>query len=119
LAASQISKFCRKRRYTYAEQSQIKSRKLGNRLEYRRSSLDRLKDQHDRPAHRSRADGVKSHRSQRRHQAMNFNGCSSQLRQRRPALATARDVPTQSRRSAGLDRCHHAQLATIEVAGIG
>jgi len=36
-----------------------------------------------------------------------------------PALATARDVRTQSRRSAGLDRCHHAQLATIEVAGIG
>jgi hypothetical protein len=35
------------------------------------------------------------------------------------ALATARDVPTQCSRSAGLDRCHHAQLATIEVAGIG
>ncbi|MDE3135877.1 MAG: helix-turn-helix domain-containing protein [Acidobacteriota bacterium] len=38
--------------YRYAEQQRIESRKLGNRLEYRRSSLDRFKDQHVRPARR-------------------------------------------------------------------
>jgi excisionase family DNA binding protein len=39
--------------YRYAEHGEIESRKLGNRLEYRRSSLDRFKDQHVRPARRS------------------------------------------------------------------
>lgn len=39
--------------YRYAEQGHIESRKLGNRLEYRRSSLDKFKDQHVRPARRS------------------------------------------------------------------
>jgi excisionase family DNA binding protein len=38
--------------YRYAEQGHIESRKLGNRLEYRRSSLDKFKDQHVRPARR-------------------------------------------------------------------
>jgi excisionase family DNA binding protein len=32
--------------YRYAEQERIESRKLGNRLEYRSSSLDEFKDQH-------------------------------------------------------------------------
>ena len=36
-----------------------------------------------------------------------------------PALATALDMPAQSRRSAGLDRCHDAQLAAIKMTGIG
>jgi excisionase family DNA binding protein len=45
--------------YRYAEQQRIESRKLGNRLEYRRSSLDRFKDQHVRPARRPpRARGI-------------------------------------------------------------
>src|SRR5208282_3702872 len=35
------------------------------------------------------------------------------------ALATAMDMATQSSRSASLDRCHDAKLATIEMAGIG
>jgi excisionase family DNA binding protein len=39
--------------YRYAEQERIESSKFGNRLEYRRSSLDRFKDQHVRPARRS------------------------------------------------------------------
>lgn len=39
--------------YRYAEQRQIESRKLGNRLEYRRPSLDKFKDQHIRPTRRS------------------------------------------------------------------
>lgn len=36
--------------YRYAEQERIETRKLGNRLEYRRSSLGRFKNQHVRPA---------------------------------------------------------------------
>ena len=36
-----------------------------------------------------------------------------------PALATALDMPAQSSRSAGLDCCHDAQLAAIEMTGIG
>lgn len=39
--------------YRYAEQERIESSKFGNRLEYRRSSLDRFKDQHVRPARRA------------------------------------------------------------------
>lgn len=38
--------------YRYAEQERIEFSKFGNRLEYRRSSLDRFKDQHVRPARR-------------------------------------------------------------------
>jgi hypothetical protein len=37
----------------------------------------------------------------------------------KPAVATAMNMPTQSSRSARLDRCHNAKLATIEMAGIG
>ena len=45
--------------YHYAEQERIESRKLANRLQYRRSSLDKFKDQHVRPARRSlRARGI-------------------------------------------------------------
>jgi excisionase family DNA binding protein len=45
--------------YRYAEQEKIESRKLGNRLEYRRSVLDQFKDQSIRPARRSaRAQGI-------------------------------------------------------------
>jgi excisionase family DNA binding protein len=36
--------------YRYAEQGRIESRKLGNRLEYRRSTLDNFKNQNIRPA---------------------------------------------------------------------
>ena len=39
--------------YRYAEQERIECRKLGNRLEYRRTSLDKFKEQHVRPARRS------------------------------------------------------------------
>lgn len=39
--------------YRYAEQERIECRKIGNRLEYRRSSLDRFKEQHIRPARRA------------------------------------------------------------------
>ena len=38
--------------YRYAEQGHIESRKLGNRLEYRRSGLDEFKNQKIRPARR-------------------------------------------------------------------
>jgi hypothetical protein len=37
----------------------------------------------------------------------------------KPALLAAPNVASQRRRAAGLDRPHHATLATIEVAGIG
>jgi excisionase family DNA binding protein len=37
--------------YRYAEHGHIESRKLGNRLEYRRSALDQFKDEKVRPAH--------------------------------------------------------------------
>jgi excisionase family DNA binding protein len=40
--------------YRYAEQGKIESRKIGNRLEYRRSALDQFKEQHVRPARRPR-----------------------------------------------------------------
>jgi excisionase family DNA binding protein len=40
--------------YRYAEQERIEFRKIGNRLEYRRSTLDQFKDQHVRPARRPR-----------------------------------------------------------------
>ncbi len=43
--------------YRYAEQQRIESCKLGGRLEYRRSSLDKFKDQHIRPARRSHRGG--------------------------------------------------------------
>jgi hypothetical protein len=36
-----------------------------------------------------------------------------------PALLAAPNVASERRRTAGLDRRHHATLATIEVAGIG
>src|SRR5262249_49133223 len=36
-----------------------------------------------------------------------------------PAVPAARTVSPQPRHTARLDRCHHATLATIEVAGIG
>jgi len=39
--------------YRYAEHGHIESRKLGNRLEYRRSALDQFKDEKVRPAHRT------------------------------------------------------------------
>jgi excisionase family DNA binding protein len=39
--------------YRYAEHGEIESKKLGNRLEYRRSALDQFKNQKIRPARRS------------------------------------------------------------------
>lgn len=39
--------------YRYVEQERIEFRKIGHRLEYRRSTLDQFKDQHVRPARRS------------------------------------------------------------------
>jgi excisionase family DNA binding protein len=44
--------------YRYAEQERIEYRKLANRLEYRRSSLDRFKENQIRPARRSRSRGI-------------------------------------------------------------
>lgn len=45
--------------YRYAEQERIESSKFGNRLEYRRSSLDRFRDLHVRPArHPPRGRGI-------------------------------------------------------------
>ena len=44
--------------YRYAEQERIEFRKIGNRLEYRRSALDRFKEQHVRPALRPRRQEV-------------------------------------------------------------
>jgi excisionase family DNA binding protein len=44
--------------YRYAEQERIECRKIGNRLEYRRASLDRFKEQQIRPARRPRASGI-------------------------------------------------------------
>ena len=44
--------------YRYAEQERIEFRKIGNRLEYRRSSLDQFKEQHVRPARRTRRQEV-------------------------------------------------------------
>jgi excisionase family DNA binding protein len=44
--------------YRYAEQERIEFRKLANRLEYRRSSLDRFKENQIRPARRSRSRGI-------------------------------------------------------------
>lgn len=44
--------------YRYVEQEKIEFRKIGNRLEYRRSSLDQFKDQHVRPARRPRRQEV-------------------------------------------------------------
>jgi excisionase family DNA binding protein len=38
--------------YRYVEQEKIEFRKIGNRLEYRRSTLDQFKDQHVQPARR-------------------------------------------------------------------
>lgn len=43
--------------YKYASQQTIECRKLGGRLQYRRSSLDRFKDRHIRPATPSLAPG--------------------------------------------------------------
>jgi excisionase family DNA binding protein len=39
--------------YRYVEQERIEFRKIGHRLEYRRSTLDQFKEQHVRPARRS------------------------------------------------------------------
>ena len=39
--------------YRYIEQERIEFRKIGHRLEYRRSTLDQFKEQHVRPARRS------------------------------------------------------------------
>ena len=44
--------------YRYACQKRIEARKLGGRLEYRRSTLDKFKNQQIRPAQRSRARGI-------------------------------------------------------------
>jgi excisionase family DNA binding protein len=44
--------------YRYAEQERIECRKIGNRLEYRRASLDRFKESLIRPARRPRARGI-------------------------------------------------------------
>jgi excisionase family DNA binding protein len=44
--------------YRYAEQERIEYRKLGNRLEYRRSSLDRFKENQIRPPRRARSRGI-------------------------------------------------------------
>lgn len=44
--------------YRYVQQERIEFRKIGNRLEYRRSTLDRFKEQHIRPARRSRRQEV-------------------------------------------------------------
>ena len=44
--------------YRYAEQERIECRKIGNRLEYRRASLDRFKEQQIRPARRPRTRGI-------------------------------------------------------------
>jgi excisionase family DNA binding protein len=44
--------------YRYAEQERIECRKLGNRLEYRRSSLDRFKENQIRPARPLRSRGI-------------------------------------------------------------
>ena len=44
--------------YRYVEQEKIEFRKIGNRLEYRRSTLDQFKDQHVRPARRLRRQEV-------------------------------------------------------------
>jgi excisionase family DNA binding protein len=44
--------------YRYACQKKIEARKLGGRLEYRRSTLDKFKNQQIRPAQRSRARGI-------------------------------------------------------------
>ena len=46
--------------YRYAETERIECRKLGNRLEYRRSSLDRFKDSLIRPARRQRTRSLPS-----------------------------------------------------------
>ena len=44
--------------YRYAEQERIECRKIGNRLEYRRSSLDRFKENQIRPPRRARSRGI-------------------------------------------------------------
>ncbi|MGH9572458.1 MAG: helix-turn-helix domain-containing protein [Candidatus Acidiferrales bacterium] len=44
--------------YRYACQERIEARKLGGRLEYRRSTLDKFKEQQIRPARRSRTRGI-------------------------------------------------------------
>ena len=44
--------------YRYVEQERIEFRKIGNRLEYRRSALDQFKEQHVRPARRRRRQEV-------------------------------------------------------------
>jgi excisionase family DNA binding protein len=44
--------------YRYAEQERIECRKLGNRLEYRRSSLDRFKENQIHPARRARSRSI-------------------------------------------------------------
>jgi excisionase family DNA binding protein len=44
--------------YHYAEQERVECRKIGNRLEYRRSSLDRFKESLIRPVRRSRNRGT-------------------------------------------------------------
>ena len=44
--------------YRYVQQERIEFRKIGNRLEYRLSTLDRFKEQHVRPARQSRRQEV-------------------------------------------------------------
>jgi len=44
--------------YRYVEQRRIEFRKIGNRLEYRRSALDQFKEQHVRPVRRPRRQEV-------------------------------------------------------------
>jgi excisionase family DNA binding protein len=44
--------------YRYACEERIECRKLGGRLEYRRSTLEKFKDQQIRPARHFRARGI-------------------------------------------------------------
>jgi excisionase family DNA binding protein len=44
--------------YRYAEQERIEFRKIENRLQYRSSGLDQFKEQHVRPARRTRRQEV-------------------------------------------------------------
>ena len=44
--------------YRYVEQERIEFRKIGNRLEYRRSALEQFKDHNIRPARRTRRQEV-------------------------------------------------------------
>lgn len=51
-AAAEYLEISKSTLYQYACQQKIECRKLGGRLEYRRSTLDQFKDRQIRPAHR-------------------------------------------------------------------